>query len=257
MTDTRPEQPQVQRAKTRAFGWAYEGLMAALAIATIWMAVLPPTPEIHTAIWAIWIVFLADYLVRLLLAPKKFEFVRRNVADLLAILPIDYFRSARLLRLLRLLRVIRGMEVLWRVSATVRGVLRTNRLGYVMLSTLAIMVAGGFLINQVEPGIATIHDGMWWSLVTATTVGYGDISPKTGEGRVIAAVLMLVGIGTIGMITGSIATYFLGTRGASNPHVSHIQRQLDRWDEMTGEERREVVRLLESLVSSEGRHPRQ
>jgi hypothetical protein len=59
------------------------------------------------------------------------------------------------------------------------------------------------------------------------------------------------------MITGSIATYFLGTRGASNPHVSHIQRQLDRWDEMTVEERREVVRLLESLVSSEGRHPRQ
>lgn len=55
----------------------------------------------------------------------------------------------------------------------------------------------------------TFEDALWWSLVTTTTVGYGDISPVSGGGRVVAAILMIVGIGMIGMVTGSVATYFV------------------------------------------------
>jgi voltage-gated potassium channel len=127
------------------------------------------------------------------------------------------------------------------------GVLRTNQLGYVMLFTSAVVFAGGIIIRQVEPEIGTLADGFWWSLVTATTVGYGDIAPKTGEGRVLAVILMLVGIGTIGMITGSIATYFIGSRGSKNPHVQHLQRQLDKWEDMTTDERHKVMQMLRVL----------
>ena len=55
----------------------------------------------------------------------------------------------------------------------------------------------------------SLIESIWWSFVTATTVGYGDISPVSLGGRIIASMLMLVGIGTIGMLTGTIATYFL------------------------------------------------
>ena len=237
---------------SRAIRIAYESVMAALAIATIVLAVRPITAATERAIFYIWMVFVADYLIRLAIAPLKWRFIRDNWVDLIAIVPIGWLRAARLLRMLRVLRAVRGMAVLWRVSATVRGVCRTNQLGYVMCFTSAMILAGGIIIYEVEPEIGTLPDGLWWSLVTATTVGYGDIAPKTAEGRALAAVLMIVGIGTIGMITGSIATYFIGANGSKNPHIRHVQGQLDSWEEMTSEERGAIVRVLEALNASAG-----
>lgn len=241
----------------------YELVMAALAVATIALALRSPTADAERAIRLIWGVFVADYAIRLWMARGKWRFVRENWLDLITIMPVGLLRSARLLRLVRVLRVVRGMTVLWRISATVRGVMRTNQLGYVLLFTVALVVAGGIIIHEVEPEIGTLPDGLWWSLVTATTVGYGDLAPKTAEGRVLAVLLMLVGIGTIGMVTGSIATYFIGSRGSKNPHIQHVQRQLDRWEEMTTGERHQVLQMLEvldsgaprSTDSSPGEHP--
>jgi voltage-gated potassium channel len=231
---------------------SYEVGIAALAVTTIVLALRPSTPMAERAIGVIWGVFVVDYVVRLMLARGKWRFVRDNWLDLIAIIPVGLFRAARLFRLARALRVIRGIEVLWRASATVRGVLRTNQLGFVLLFTAGLVVAGGAIIYEVEPGIGSLQDGLWWSLVTATTVGYGDIAPKTTEGRLVAAVLMLGGIGTIGMITGSIATYFLGLHRSKNVHIQHIQRQLEHWEEMSPEERRTVIRMLEALGESPG-----
>lgn len=227
---------------------AYELVMAALAITTIALSLRPATVPVERAIFAIWAVFVADYGIRLWRAENKRRFFRENLFDLIAIAPVGAFRAARLVRLVRFLRVVRGMAVLWRVSATVRGVLRTNQLGYVLLFTTALVIAGGIVIHEVEPEIGSLQDGWWWSLVTTTTVGYGDLAPRTAEGRVLAVVLMLVGIGTIGMITGSIATYFIGSRGSTNAHIKHLQRQLDRWDEMSVAERAQVTRILSALV---------
>lgn len=78
-----------------------------------------------------------------------------------------------------------------------------------MLATVFIVFLGALGIMVVEPGIGNFGDSIWWSVVTTTTVGYGDISPKSAGGRIIAGLLMLVGIGFLGMITGSIATYFV------------------------------------------------
>lgn len=55
----------------------------------------------------------------------------------------------------------------------------------------------------------SFQDALWWSFVTTTTVGYGDLSPVTGLGRIVAAVLMLVGIGLIDSLTSSITTFFI------------------------------------------------
>ncbi len=226
----------------------WELVMGVLAIASVWLAVQPDTEFHHVASLTVWGVFAAEYLWRLLRARDKVAFVRSNLLDLVAVLPWDFLRAARLIRLVRVFRFLRGIEVLWRIGRHVTGILKTNGLAYTLGATALLIVGAGYVIQTVEPGITNPADGIWWSLVTATTVGYGDIAPKTQEGRLIAAVLMLVGIGAIGMITGSIATYFIGSHGSSNAHVRHIQRQLDAWDEMSAEERRTIAHLVHALA---------
>ena len=221
--------------------------MALLAFASVWLAFQPDTDSNHWMSLGINAVFVVEYGIRLLRSSGRGKFVRANIPDFIAILPWDILRGARLIRLVRVLRLVRGLEVLWRIGRQVSGVLKTNGLAYALMSAAVLVVGGGLAVCQVEPGMGTSLDGIWWGLVTATTVGYGDISPKTLEGRIIAGILMLVGIGVLGMVSGSIATYFLGSRGSSNPHVQHVQKQLDRWEHMSSDERREVVRVLGAL----------
>jgi voltage-gated potassium channel len=226
-----------------------EAVMAILAVVAIWLALQPDSDFVHEASLAIWAAFLAEYGWRLYRAPKRWQFVRTHLVDFAAILPWDFLRGLRLLRLVRVLRLFRGFEVLWRVSGTVSAILRTNGLGYALTGTTILILVSGMFMARIEPSITNVADGVWWSLVTATTVGYGDIAPRTHEGRLIAAFLMFAGIGTIGMLTGSIATHFIGSRGSANPHIQHLQRQLDDWDRMSRQERREVVRLLTALAA--------
>lgn len=247
---------------------AYHLAMALLALAVVGLVVSPDEPGVHRANLGIWLVFLADYLVRFTLAPDKRAFFRANVPDLIAVLPLDFisgddlFGLARLMRLARfiaLLRLLRAGIVLWRASYSLRGIIQTNGLGYVLLATTTLIVLGGIGVWIAEPEIGSIGDGIWWGVVTTTTIGYGDIAPKTIAGRLIAVVLMIVGIGTIGMLTGSIATFFLGQRAEEqqrarpNPHLAHVAEQLGRWDDLSRAERRQLAGILAALADSEER----
>jgi voltage-gated potassium channel len=230
----------------------YEAVMIVLAVITVYLVIRPEALSRDWDFWinnTIWAVFAVDYGVRLLRAPSKWRFFRENIFDLVAILPSEYLRATRFLRLLRLLRLLRGVEVLWRFSA-VRGILRTNRLGQFLAGSVMLVVAGGLFISRAgEPGISGFPDGVWWSLSTAT--GYGDFSPHTTEGRIIAVLLMFLGIVTIGMMTASIATYFLEQRGSVNRHVQHLQKELDRWDGLTKHQRHQLAHVLAALAEHE------
>jgi len=97
-----------------------------------------------------------------------------------------------------------------------------------------------------------LGDGIWWSVVTSTTVGYGDLSPVTPIGRGLAVVLMIVGIGTIGMITGSIATYFIEDGDDDLPsHVTFVRQELARWHDLSQAERRRVAVLIDGLAAED------
>ena len=216
--------------------------MAASAIIAVWLLTLPSTPAVERASQAIWVVFVADYAWRLARARDRRRFVREHVIELVAILPWDWFRIARVLRLVRLLRA--GIWF-WRATRELRAIARQNGLGYVLVTASALVVLGGLVLRLVEPGIQSYGEALWWAIVTVTTVGYGDIAPRTPAGRVVAVVLMLVGIGVIGMLTSSLASYFLGAhQRAGHPTIEHIREWLADWEKMSRTERRQLAALL-------------
>jgi len=226
---------------------AYDAVMIGLALTVVALLLLDDIRWVRAVNLAIWGVFVADYGTRFVLSTEKKAFVRANVVDLLAILPADQFRA---LRLLRVLRLVRGVTVLTRVLRDLRGIRETNGLGWVLLVAAGVISVSAAAVRFLEPAIESWADAFWWATVTATTVGYGDISPESGTARGVAVVLMLVGIGTIGMLTASIATYFLGgATKARSAHISHLRELLDRWDDLSVEDKRAAADLLSSLAN--------
>lgn len=236
---------------TSRFALIYEGFLGLLALVILYTLTIPVEPWTRWANFIIWLIFVIDYLVRLATARRRDEFARANVLDLIAILPIDFLPAARLSQTVRLFRLVRVASALWRSGRRLRGLLRTNGLGNVLAVAALLIVVGGIAVWLVEPAIATPGDGIWWGIVTATTVGYGDISPATTAGRLVASVLMLTGIGTLGMITASLATYFIGRRQPADPHLAGLQGQLARWEELSLPEKRRALAVLAALVESD------
>lgn len=164
---------------------------------------------LDVAMWALWAVFVVDYVVRIGLARRKWRFVVRHPLDLLVV-------AAPFFRFLRLLRLVAAISVLGRVLRDdFRGRVGTSLV--VAVSLLSFVAAlGVFEAERDAPdaSITTFGDALWWVLTTITTVGYGDRYPVTTEGRLVAAGLMLAGIAVLGTVTAGIATWFLDRIGA-------------------------------------------
>jgi voltage-gated potassium channel len=166
--------------------------------------------------WIIWTAFLIEFVLRWTedgrASPKRAWF------DCLLIVVTPPFgvpdamqsiRTLRVLRLLRLFRAFRVAAMALRLSKRHFGKQQFHFVGLVAVATVLLggrrNLRGGESENRA---IATFGDAVWWAVVTATTVGYGDVSPITTEGRVIAVALMLTGIGVIGVFTATVASFF-------------------------------------------------
>jgi voltage-gated potassium channel len=154
---------------------------------------------------ALWALFIADLVVRSWLSGKPFSYIVRHPIDLLLIL-------LPMLRPLRVLRVFTAMQVLIRQGGRV-SIGRT--LAGAAGATLLLMFIAAVAMLDAERGapdgkVQTFGDALWWSGTTVTTVGYGDMYPVTWVGRWVAFCLMLVGISMIGVVTASIAAWFVG-----------------------------------------------
>jgi voltage-gated potassium channel len=93
------------------------------------------------------------------------------------------------------------------------------------------MLLGSWAVVDAEQGapranLKTYPQALWWSIETATTVGYGDFYPVTLGGRLIGAVMMVVGITTYGMVTAALATWFVGREQKRRHHLAHDAREL-------------------------------
>lgn len=208
------------------------------------------------------LLFLADYLIRLWIAPDKWKFIRTNICDLIAILPFHtvfrLFRAASLVRASwlvrasRLAKLPRMFAFLYRPLKKAHRFLNTNGFKYVVFVTAILIFLGGILIHFAEG--MSYGDGIWWAFVTTTTVGYGDISPTTFYGRIIAMILMLVGIGLIGTVTSTLTSYFLnvGKKNVKDETLECIKERLDDFDHLSKEDVDDICRILKALKKETG-----
>lgn len=231
---------------------AYQMAFGALALVAVVLLILPETPAAHVVNLVVWGVFVVDYIAALAVAEDRRRFLRTHLLELIAIMPLDFLRVARALRIVRLVRVLRLGIVFGRTYRTLGGILGQNGLGRAIVVVAIVILLAGLSIWTVEPEIGSVGDGLWWAFVTATTVGYGDISPASVGGRLIAFVLMTVGIGLIGLITASVATFFLRggveEKAPESPHLTHLKGLLERWHELEHSDRHAAAALLKGLA---------
>ncbi|MBX7269368.1 potassium channel family protein [Micromonospora sp. Llam7] len=153
---------------------------------------------------AVWLLFWADIIVRLGLATDRRRFVRGHLFDLV-VLALPILRPLRAVRLIMIVLTINRRTEVWARGRLAVYVAATTAL-LVLVSALAVLDAERF---AAEANITSFDDALWWSTVTITTVGYGDYYPVTTMGRFVALGLMIGGIGLIGFVTGSLATWIV------------------------------------------------
>jgi voltage-gated potassium channel len=196
----------------------------------------------QAADWVIWSAFATEYVLALALAEDRRRFVVSAWLSLLVVvisfplLPALFgiVRLARLARLLRLVRLVAfGARLVTALKATVgrRGFL------YVCALFLLLVVMAGAIMSLVEPQTVkgNMWDGMWWAVVTATTVGYGDISPSSPPGRLVAVALMLFGIGLTATLAASVAAYFVNQDSGND--TADVAARLDRIERLLLQQR--------------------
>ena len=165
----------------------------------------------------IYVFFVFEYFFRLIIAKDKRNFIKANIFDLIAIIPFSSafrvfrtFKFARLLKFTKFAKFAKSLKLLalaGRLFNKAKRFLNTNGFKYMLMLSFAMIVTGGVLISFAEG--MSLSDGIWWAFVTATTVGYGDISPASIFGRIIACILMICGIGLIGSLTSTITSFFM------------------------------------------------
>jgi voltage-gated potassium channel len=184
-------------------------LALAFLIAFSYPAFVDPIPTstqtvLNAVQWISWIAFAADLIYGLTKSKDKKRYLMKHPLEVAAVL-LPFLRPLRLMRVisfggLALQKVAIGRQF----AITVKVAISALFISYIAAIQITISERG------VEgSNIKTFNDGLWWAVTTVTTVGYGDRFPTTTEGRLLAVLLMITGISLVGVITASVAAWFV------------------------------------------------
>lgn len=205
-------------------GW--ELTMGGLALLFVATGFAEQTPPIATLDAVLTILFATEFSVRFLAAESHRAYLRGHWVDLIALIPS--VRGLRMLRLLRLLRLVRTFSGVYRALGHYGRLTRHRGLYALFIVWAAVMILSSVALYAAENGIndavASPFDALWWSVVTLTTVGYGDVYPVTPEGRIAAMALMVLGIGLFAAITATITSALVGSSAATEDPVARLDR---------------------------------
>lgn len=167
--------------------------------------------------WVFTILFTAEYMVRIYCAPERLKYVLSfyGIVDLFAVLPtylallfpeLHALIDVRVLRLIRIFRIFKLTEYFSEYNHLASALAASRKKIFVFLSVvlMVVLVMGTlmYVVEGSENGFTSIPVGIYWAITTMTTVGFGDITPKTDLGRFISSIMMLMGWGTLAVPTG-------------------------------------------------------
>ena len=227
-----PERGERRRTLRDLEQWL-EKPMIALGLAWLVLLVVELTrgltPILEIASSAIWVIFIADFLLRLALAPDRRRYVARNWLTAVSLLvpALRLFRALRAVRLLRAGRALRGVKLVKVVGSLNRGVRAFGRsmqrrgIGYVLGITLVVLLGGAAGMYSFESerdvagGFTGYGDALWWTTMIMATMG-SDFWPRTAEGRILCVLLSLYAFAMFGYVTAALATFFIGREAAAD-----------------------------------------
>lgn len=226
----------------------YEVIMAIMAIISIVLIVLSygSVIDINSGYPALLnntllVIFAIDYFTRLYLAKDKKKFFKENIFDLLSIIPVsasfNFFRLARLSRLAVVFRLVHLVGLTGKLNR----LLQISGLVYIIYISIAILIISAAMYSVSEH--VSYDQSLWWAIATATTIGYGDISPHTPLGKFAAILLMIIGICFIGVLTSSLTNFFI--RDHTNDRMETVLKKLNQLEQSNRDLQKEVHELLD------------
>jgi voltage-gated potassium channel len=220
----------------RRVDWPLTGLAVVFLVAYAW-SVLDTTISplgrdlVEGLLTGTWVIFGVDYVVRIVLARDRRRFVRTHLLDL-AIL---------LLPMLRQLRALRVITVISVLNRQLRNDVRGQVVAYVVGTVALVGFVASLAVLDAErtapdASITTFGEAVWWTITTISTVGYGDRYPVTVEGRIVAGTLMVAGIALLGVVTASIASWFVeNLRRTAEDVGEEIEQDVERTEKQLAE----------------------
>jgi voltage-gated potassium channel len=189
--------------------------LALLVVELVWG--LPPFLE--TISLAIWGLFIIDFLLKLMLAPDKVAYIKKNILTAVSLLipALRVFRVLRFLRLFRGIRLIRVVSSLNRTMKSLGATMKRRGFGYVVLLSLVVTfggAAGMYAAEKGNPGFESYSLSLYWTAMRVITAG-SEAWPVTSEGRTLAFFIAVFGYAIFGYVTATLATFFIG-RDAEN-----------------------------------------
>lgn len=193
---------------------------------------------LRTAEWTLTGVFTVEYVLRLVAVRRPLAYAGSffGIVDLLAILPtwISLFfpgaqvllavRVLRLLRIFRIFKLARYVSEAHVITDALRGSARKIVVFLFTVSTVVVVVGSlMYLVEGPEHGFTSIPRSMYWAVVTLTTVGYGDIAPRTPLGQALASLVMILGYGIIAVPTGIVTAELAQSSRRLEPHQINTQ----------------------------------
>lgn len=208
-------------------GKAFDVALLIAIFTSIMVVMLDSVQHIHaqygglfkTVEWVFTALFTLEYILRLICIrqPIKYVFSLLGVIDLIALIPsylsifffgaqsLLVFRALRLLRVFRIFKLGQFLTEINFLKVAIRGSIRKISIFLLTVFMLAVILGSiMYLVEERENGFSNIPESIYWAIVTITTVGYGDISPVTPLGKVVASLVMLIGYAIIAVPTGII-----------------------------------------------------
>lgn len=186
----------------------------------IWELVSGSSALLETLGTVIWVIFIAEFGLRLSLAPDKWRFIRTNWLTVIALV-VPAFRILRAFSFLRAARGLRGLRLIRIVGTAnrsmnaLRSTLSRRGFGYVALLTVLVVTlsAAGMLnfenAREVKGGFHDYWEALWWTGMLVTSIG-SEFWPHTTEGRLLTFLVSLYGLAVLGYITATLASFFVG-----------------------------------------------